>query len=448
MSKLVVEVCMVEEILPHPNADKMKICKVKGWQTCIKHDPVTGISQFKEGDLCIFFPPDAILPSYVYTERAFGKYLNDLPKDEFGLRPEFKRVVATRLRGVPSFGVITEIEPMFGDDPNWTVGTNLVAHFQITKYEPPIESTEGDAEKKNNFFYAYDGPEHFGNFPNIIKEGEEVVFTEKIHGKNNRVGCILEADDYGLPIWTWAAGSHGARRKEFVTTTHRFQVPYLQEQCVLSDSQKEIGKFFNFNEKFWRIDEILEPNSESTEQVQKVQVTQVNSEGQEILRRSEYWEPLKQNVKDMIQNIIAKEMEDPSRKNNTLTGVIVYGEIFGAGVQDMTYGLHGRSFRVFDIAINNHYMDFDSRAEWCKSYNVAMVPVLYRGPFSVEKLEEHTNGPTTMCDTTQAGKFSGREGIVIIPVEDIPYNSNMGGRRIIKSVSADYLARKGGTEFH
>ena len=40
--------------------------------------------------------------------------------------------------------------------------------------------------------------------------------TEKIHGKNCRAG-LIRCDDVGNPVWTWMAGSHDLRRKEFTT---------------------------------------------------------------------------------------------------------------------------------------------------------------------------------------------------------------------------------------
>ena len=62
MSKLIVEVCRVGAVEPHPNADRLAICTVKGWKTIIKYDPETKTAQFKEGDLCVYFPPDSVLP--------------------------------------------------------------------------------------------------------------------------------------------------------------------------------------------------------------------------------------------------------------------------------------------------------------------------------------------------------------------------------------------------
>lgn len=121
--------------------------------------------------------------------------------------------------------------------------------------------------------------------------------------------------------------------------------------------------------------------------------------------------------------------------------VVIFGEIFGAGVQDMDYGVPvgERSYRVFDIAVDGVYLDWANLLGYCTDYGVPTVPLLYSGPYSREKVDELTYGPTTV-GTPQA-KFKGREGVVITPlVEREAYHF---GRVILKSVSADYLDRKG-----
>jgi hypothetical protein len=60
----------------------------------------------------------------------------------------------------------------------------------------------------------------------------------------------------------------------------------------------------------------------------------------------------------------------------------------------------------------------------------------------------YTSGPTTICKPEDAGKFKGREGLVISPVKEVYFCPNIRGRKILKSVSVDYLTRKNGTEFH
>jgi hypothetical protein len=55
--------------------------------------------------------------------------------------------------------------------------------------------------------------------------------------------------------------------------------------------------------------------------------------------------------------------------------------------------------------------------------------------------------PADECPPDQAGRFGGREGCVVAPVVE-RYDPALGGsgRVILKSISADYLARKGGTD--
>jgi hypothetical protein len=68
-----------------------------------------------------------------------------------------------------------------------------------------------------------------------------------------------------------------------------------------------------------------------------------------------------------------------------------------------------------------------------------LVPVLYVGPFDPALVEEWTNGPTTQAEVKS--RFKGREGCVITPLTET-YHPDLG-RVVLKSVSADYLDRKG-----
>jgi len=135
----------------------------------------------------------------------------------------------------------------------------------------------------------------------------------------------------------------------------------------------------------------------------------------------------------------------------------VLGEVFGASIQDLTYGAMAKEgdrpgFRVFDIFVSAphgthephqaRYLNDDELESACKGLGLARVPVLYRGPFSKKVAEEYTNGK----ETVSGKKLHIREGIVIRPV--IERRANNLGRVQLKSVSADYLLRKNGTEYH
>ncbi len=180
MSSLIVEVCKVDQVEKHPNADALDIVTVKGWQTCTK------IGEFKVGDPCIYFPPDHCIPGYVADGFNVKKYLSRV-SDNDGLY----RIRASSLRGVKSYGLI--VKPV--ESMNWTVGQDVSGYYGVQKYIDPSEtdhSNIGDAEKFCKKFHKYTDIENLKNYKNIFSEGENVYITEKIHGQNCRFGYLLQ----------------------------------------------------------------------------------------------------------------------------------------------------------------------------------------------------------------------------------------------------------------
>lgn len=146
-------------------------------------------------------------------------------------------------------------------------------------------------------------------------------------------------------------------------------------------------------------------------------------------QQSIYWEPLE---RESVLNLISHLCDEQHN-------VVVFGEIFGRGVQDMDYGREGRDYNVFDITVDGRYLDWDELARVCDYFGVETVPLLYRGPFSKAVLAECTDGSSLVG--YHSGSFKGREGCVVTPLKETFY-APTGGRLILKSVSVDYLARK------
>lgn len=124
--------------------------------------------------------------------------------------------------------------------------------------------------------------------------------------------------------------------------------------------------------------------------------------------------------------------------------VYILGEIFGRGVQDLHYGALQPQFRVFDIYVGNpgqgDYMPAGTMQKWVEEeLSLPSVPHLYTGPFDKNIIEELTNGK----ETVSGDEANVREGIVIKPL--IERRNDELGRVVLKSVSEDYLLRKGNT---
>jgi len=128
--------------------------------------------------------------------------------------------------------------------------------------------------------------------------------------------------------------------------------------------------------------------------------------------------------------------------------VYILAEIFGKGIQDLAYGQDSDTLRVFDVFIgepsSGRYLDYDEKVFFCEEIiDVAMVPVLYHGPYSKEIADEYCDGTTEL----QGSKGSCiREGIVITPAFEARHDEL--GRVILKHVSEKYLLRRNATEYN
>ncbi|MYU02396.1 RNA ligase (ATP) [Streptomyces sp. SID8366] len=123
----------------------------------------------------------------------------------------------------------------------------------------------------------------------------------------------------------------------------------------------------------------------------------------------------------------------------------VFGEVYGAGVQDLTYGADGRretlGYAVFDVSA-----EIGGSVRWLDTGvldgELPVVPRLYEGPYDIDRVLSVASGR----ETVSGRGLHLREGVVIRPATE-RYSAVTGGRAIAKAVSPAYLTRKGGTEY-
>ncbi len=348
MSTTIITIEEVLSVEPHPNADRLDVIKVLGYQV------ITGKGNVKVGDHVFYFPQDIMIPLKHSEPLGVTQYLKHSRMAGDTIKQPC-RVSSCRLRGLPSYGFVAGANCSPVPMEAYCLGQDVTDWFDGEKYEPPVRLGGGDMEPDMPNFHRYSNIENIQRCEGLISIGTQVVITEKIHGTNCRMGRVRDWKEENAPF-TFQAGSNKVRRKK----------------------------------------------------------------GEGL-----YWSFFSDNIKKMLVSL--GEVD-----------AVLFGEIYGPGVQDMQYGETEKKFRAFDLSIDGSYMDYDDFLTICENHGIDTVPELYVGSYSQEVVEEYTDGLSTFPVT---GKFKGREGIVVKPIpEDLDY---LGNRVIVKSVSVDYLSRRG-----
>lgn len=142
------------------------------------------------------------------------------------------------------------------------------------------------------------------------------------------------------------------------------------------------------------------------------------------------------------RNVYAAIAKRYELKERIPKAFVVYGEIYGPGIQDLTYGLNDIDVVFFDImeTATKEYLNYGTARKLFKTWGLPTVPLLYSGLWDPDLVEQYSTGMSALNADTL------REGCVIRPLWE-SRNSRIG-RVILKVVSQEYLTRKKGTEWH
>lgn len=132
----------------------------------------------------------------------------------------------------------------------------------------------------------------------------------------------------------------------------------------------------------------------------------------------------------------------------------LFGEVFGAGVQDLHYGVDQRDgrpgYRAFDIRVedehgNSRWLSQDEMVHHLALAGPSVLPVprVYEGPFDIDVLF----GLAEQRERITGSESHISEGLVVRPVVERRSDALGGDRAIVKIKSEKYLTRKNGTEY-
>lgn len=340
MSTFAITIKRIRAIEPHPNADAIEFAVIDGYRSIIRK------GEFRQGDLVAYLPEASLLPQWLLKKLNFW----DAEKECGTLTgKEGNRVKAIKLRGALSQGLcypviqdstgsgqlITGAEPgCFADVQE---GMDVTDILGVTKYEPPIPvAMAGEVFNAGQELTLKFDVENWKSYPETLQDGEEVVFTEKLHGT-----CTVVAI---LPYANAHPEAFGEKRNIL----------------VFSKGLGSAGLVFKDNER----------NQENL----YVRTTRA----------------LRVRI-DELQREDATGVAEP---------LFLLGETYGPNVQDLSYGkeVGFRVFAaVRGYRGQQRYQNWGLIEEDLKrQFGFETVPVLYRGPFSVAEMQVHTDGVTVM----------------------------------------------------
>ena len=389
-------------IHPHPNAEKLELAQVADYRC------VVGKDLYKTGDLVAYIPEAAIVPEWAM--KHYG-YWNEEQGRGLLAGPNYDRVKAVRLRGEVSQGLVFPVRAV----PEKGIGPSLVYQGEdgklhhyvvqegqdvkeilgITKYEPPIPAGMGgevyNAGQNVTVFYDI---ENIKNYPDVLQEGEEVIFTEKLHGTSFQLGLLPVHEQYDHADHFKVAHPEYGEGWFFIASKGLGG----KGLCFKDNEQNANNLYVRVAKQFGLFEKLLKYRAEK----------------------------------------VSPDYDLP---------IVLQGEVFGA-VQDLTYGAKPGEifFQAFDLCFgerfNREYADEDEFQEAIEFMELSRCPVLYRGPYSKAKILELTHGKKSILCPTQIS-----EGGVVKPVRERHDNTipTMKGRVILKSINNDYLLRKGNT---
>jgi RNA ligase (TIGR02306 family) len=359
---------VVTEVKAIEGADNIELGVVGGWNAIIKK------GEYSVGDYVVVATTDAVIPKEISDSIGVTNYLR-----------KGQRVRTVKLRGVYSecliipFDSLPQMKTMYatGIGYYWKEGEDLMNLLGIHKYEPPVVQIQLASGRK----FKYHQNPNFGvyyKFPNLknvsgmFTEEDHVEITRKLHGTNARYGIVRKNK---LSLFDKVKRFFGNKwvGYEYVYGSHNVEKG--------SDSQG----FYDTD--VWRT--VAE----------------------------------KENIKNVLWEY-ARELTP----EEIGSGVVLYGEIYGAGIQkNYDYGLTDIRFAGFDLVINGRYQPvISSRLTIKHVLQLPYVEVLHKGLWSQEIQDSF------VFNNFIEGTKVPHEGIVI---------KHISGERnkVAKVINPDYL---------
>ena len=399
MAEFEVLIERVASVADHPNADRLSLVGIRGY-TCVSAKLEDGSHRYKPGDLVVYVPEGAVVPEWLLRKGFWNE------KDNKGMLAGSKgdRVKAIKLRDVLSQGILFSVNRFSGYDYH--------KHFVLEDFDAWSHHVPGT---------------DWDDWLNVqLEPGVDV-------------SELLGITKYEPPVPQSMSGEAVAIGIE---NTFHFDIENIKKYPNVLEGHEVVAE-----EKIHGTCMVVGilPRSPCHDNLINGEFV-VSSKG--LFGRGI---SIKDTEENRLKNVYLKAfykhgLDEVLRKmsrHSQDADVFILGEVYGAGIQDLTYS-DELGFRAFGVRVREDdgtlkWLDVDVKYYVLDMFGVERPPVLYRGPYSLEMIQIVTSGTSSLDDKTL------KEGVVVTPVHE--FEDRYLGRAIVKSVSPEYLLRKGGTEY-
>jgi len=188
-----VSIQKVEEVAPITGADSIEKVRILGWWVVVKKE-----SQFKPGDLCVFFEVDSLLPDYPqYSFLGRGQKLKESIVGDGDVIKGW-RLKTVKLRNQISQGLVLPLT----DFPTllfMKIGQDITDILQVNKYDPPLPAClSGEALGYLPGFIPKTDEDRIQGMPEILEKyrGQRFYRTTKLDGSSST--CFKYENELGI----------------------------------------------------------------------------------------------------------------------------------------------------------------------------------------------------------------------------------------------------------
>jgi RNA ligase (TIGR02306 family) len=325
---------------------------------------ITKKSEYQVGDMVVVATTDAVIPQKLSDDLGVTSYLR-----------KGQRVRTIKLRKVYSECLIIPIG--FVPEKYRYDGSDCMELLEVFKYEPPVKMVQLSGGRKfkyhqNPNFHVYYKFPNLKNAPEMFNEEDIVTVTRKLHGTNARYGIVRKKR---LSIFDRVKKLFGFQwvGYEYVYGSHNVEKGSDSQGFYETDVWRDTSENYQIKEKLWKF---------------------VKTFGSEEFLGD---------------------------------GLIIYGEIYGHGIQkNYNYGLEDIKFAGFDVELNGKYLPYNDEKYLFEVLDLPRVEVLYLGTWSKEKQDKYV--------------FNNNIEGTKVPHEGVVVKSVTGDRhKVGKVINPDYL---------